>query len=76
MMIRQMLAAGRPPPEFSEIGGPYVRVILFGGPPDPAMFRFIGAVEPRVSGSDILRARGADPPLSAAAGPDFLDRGG
>lgn len=52
MMIRQMLAAGRPPPEFSEIGGPYVRVILFGGPPDPAMFRFIGAVEPRVSGSD------------------------
>lgn len=52
MMIRHMLAAGLPPPAFSEIGGAYVRVSLFGGPPDPAMLRFVASVEPPVSGAD------------------------
>ena len=53
MMIRYMLAAGLPPPDFGEIEGPYVRVSLFGGPPDPAMLHYIGQAEPAVSGSDV-----------------------
>lgn len=53
MMIRYMLAAGLPPPDFGEIDGPYVRVNLFGGPPDPAMLRYINEAEPSISGSDV-----------------------
>ncbi len=53
MMIRYMLAAGLPPPDFGEIAGPYVRVGLLGGPPDPVMLRYIDQAEPGVSGADV-----------------------
>ena len=36
-MVGDMLRVGKPAPVFSEVAGPYVRVVLFGGPPDPAV---------------------------------------
>ena len=48
-MTRDMLAIGRPPPSFSEVDGPYVRVSLMGGEPDMRTVGFIGAVEPQAS---------------------------
>jgi len=45
-MTAVMLALGHPPPEFSEIDGPYVRVTLIGGEPDREWMGFIGALAP------------------------------
>ena len=52
-MIRDMLAIGRPPPEFTEVPGPYVRVGLFGGEPDRVLIGFLDAVEPRRAAEDV-----------------------
>lgn len=52
-MTADMLVIGRPPPAFSEIEGPYVRVTLFGGEPDSAMVGFVDAIEPQPSRSDV-----------------------
>ena len=52
-MTADMLVIGRPPPIFSEIEGPYVRVTLFGGEPDKSMIGFVGAIEPEASRSDV-----------------------
>ena len=52
-MAADMLAIGRPPPAFSEIEGPYVRVTLSGGAPDKAMVGFIDAIEPPSRRSDV-----------------------
>ncbi|MCY4368285.1 MAG: DUF5635 domain-containing protein [bacterium] len=52
-MIRDMLAIGRPAPEFHEIPGPYVRVGLVGGEPDHEMISFLDATEPRASEDDV-----------------------
>ncbi len=45
-MTRDMLAIGRPRPEINEISGPYVRVSLLGGNPDPEMIRLIADIAP------------------------------
>ena len=45
-MVAAMLAIGRPAPVISEVAGPYVRVTLLGGPPDPAVVEFVHALEP------------------------------
>ncbi len=52
-MISDMLAIGRPAPDFQELPGPYVRVSLFGGDPDRRMIGFLDAVEPEASGGDV-----------------------
>ena len=52
-MIADMLAVGQTPPEFQEIAGPYVRVVLVGGDPDPAVIDYIDAVEPAAMRSDV-----------------------
>ena len=52
-MIRDMLAIGRPAPEFYEVPGPYVRVSLVGGDPDHAMIGFLDAMEPKASDEDV-----------------------
>ena len=52
-MIRDMLAIGRPAPEFYEVRGPYVRVTLAGGEPDRAMIGFLDATEPKASDEDV-----------------------
>ena len=45
-MTRDMLAIGRPRPEIYEIAGPYVRVVLLGGEPDPEVVQLIADIEP------------------------------
>jgi ATP-dependent DNA helicase RecG len=45
-VVRDMLAIGRPEPEITEITGPYVRVSLVGGDPDPEVLEFLANVEP------------------------------
>lgn len=45
-MVSDMLAIGRPAPEISEVDGPYVRIGLIGGDPDPQVVSFLGAVQP------------------------------
>ena len=40
-MTADMLSLGHPPPVFSEVDGPYVRVTLIGGEPDREWFHFI-----------------------------------
>ncbi len=65
-MTRDMLAMGRPRPVIEEIAGPYVRVTLLGGEPDPEMVRLVSdIVPPELAGSvdallliDELCARG------------------
>lgn len=52
-MIADMLALGQTPPDFHEIAGPYVRVVLVGGNPDPAVIDFIDAVEPGAMRGDV-----------------------
>ncbi len=52
-MIRDMLAIGRPAPEFYEVQGPYVRVSLAGGEPDHEMISFLDATEPKASYEDV-----------------------
>jgi ATP-dependent DNA helicase RecG len=52
-IIRDMLAIGRPEPEISEITGPYVRVSLVGGDPDPETIEFLATLEPTATSSDI-----------------------
>jgi ATP-dependent DNA helicase RecG len=52
-MVRDMLAVGRPEPEISEIAGPYVRVSLVGGDPDPEIVEFLASLEPTTVASDI-----------------------
>jgi len=46
-MTRDMLAMARPRPQIEEIAGPYVRVTLLGGEPDPAMVRLVSDVSPQ-----------------------------
>ena len=46
-MTRDMLAVGRPRPQIDEIAGPYVRVTLLGGEPDPEMIRLVSDVFPQ-----------------------------
>ncbi len=48
-----MLAIGRPEPEISQITGPYVRVSLVGGTPDPETVEFLATLEPAATASDI-----------------------
>jgi len=52
-MVRDMLAIGRPEPEISEVPGPYVRVSLVGGDPDPQVIEFLASVEPTTAASDV-----------------------
>lgn len=52
-IVRDMLAIGRPEPEISEITGPYVRVSLVGGDPDPETVEFLASLEPPATASDI-----------------------
>jgi len=52
-MVRDMLASGLSPPEFSEVDGPYVRVGLFGGNPDREMIGFLAAIEPPALSGDL-----------------------
>ena len=40
-MVKAMLVVGHLSPVISEIAGPYVRVVLMGGPPDRAVFDFV-----------------------------------
>ena len=54
-MVRDMLAIGRPAPLISEIDGPYVRVVLFGGNPDTSIVALVAALTPaRAGGVDSL----------------------
>ncbi len=55
-MVRDMLATGRPEPEILELAGPYVRVGLSGGDPDPDYVEFLSALRPSgaASGVDVL----------------------
>ena len=52
-MIRDMLAIGRPSPEFYQVAGPYVGVSLIGGDPDPVMIGFLNAIQPAASDADV-----------------------
>ncbi len=52
-MVRDMLAYGLNPPEFSEAYGVYVRVGLFGGNPDREMIDFLAAMEPPTLSGDL-----------------------
>ena len=54
-MTAAMLSLGHPPPVFSEVDGPYVRVTLIGGEPDREWLDFIGMLEPSSQGDlDLL----------------------
>jgi len=53
LIVSQMLAVGRPRPEISEIGGPYVRIGLFGGDPDPKMIDLLSSLKPDAASQDI-----------------------
>jgi ATP-dependent DNA helicase RecG len=53
LMVSEMLALGRPRPEISEIGGPYVRIGLFGGDPDPKMIDVIYSLDPEEASQDV-----------------------
>ncbi|MGH3278328.1 MAG: ATP-binding protein [Trebonia sp.] len=52
-VVRDMLAIGRPEPEISEVPGPYVRVSLVGGDPDPEVIEFLASLEPPTTASDV-----------------------
>ena len=45
-MVGDMLRTGRPAPVFSEVEGPFVRVVLLGGPPDPAVVDLVTDLTP------------------------------
>lgn len=53
LIISSMLAIGLPGPEISEIGGPYVRIGLFGGDPDEAMIDLLSSIQPREASEDV-----------------------
>lgn len=50
-MVRDMLAIGRPAPVIAEVDGPYVRVVLLGGPPDAAVVDLVAALTPASAGN-------------------------
>ena len=50
-MVRDMLAIGRPAPVIAEVDGPYVRVVLLGGPPDTAVVDLVAALTPVWAGN-------------------------
>lgn len=52
-MFRDMLILGLRQPEVSEVEGPYVRLGLIGGAPDPNMLDFIGRLEPESARRDL-----------------------
>ena len=52
-MVSDMLAVGRPAPEISEVDGPYVRIGLIGGDPDPQVVSFLAAVQPSSIAADV-----------------------
>lgn len=52
-VVHDMLAIGRPEPEISEVPGPYVRVSLVGGDPDPEVIEFLASLEPTTAASDV-----------------------
>ena len=53
LIVREMLAMGRPRPEISEIGGPYVRIGLFGGDPDLKTMEVLYSLSPDTASQDI-----------------------
>ena len=53
LIVSEMLAIGRPRPEISEIGGPYVRIGLFGGDPDLEMIDLRYSLHPEGASQDI-----------------------
>lgn len=50
-MVRDMLAIGRPAPVISEVDGPWVRIVLLGGPPDAAIVALMAALTPALATS-------------------------
>lgn len=50
-MVRDMLAIGRPVAVIAEVDGPYVRVVLLGGPPDAAVVDLVAALTPASAGN-------------------------
>ena len=50
-MVRDMLAIGRPAPVISEVDGPWVRIVLLGGPPDAAVVALMAALTPALATS-------------------------
>lgn len=52
-MTRDMLAMGRPRPQIAEVAGPYVRVTLLGGEPDPEMVRLVSDLLPQEMASSV-----------------------
>lgn len=52
-MVRDMLAVGRPDPEITELPGPYVRVGLIGGQPDPGILALLDAASPPTLAADV-----------------------
>ena len=50
-MVRDMLAIGRPAPVIAEVDGPYVRVVLLGGPPDAAVVELVAGLTPAWAGN-------------------------
>jgi ATP-dependent DNA helicase RecG len=73
-MVRDMLALGHREPEITEIAGPWVRVGLIGGDPDPIVVDLLADIEPDTTNADldalillqILRRRGWVDVASAA----------
>ncbi len=53
LIVSEMLAMGSPRPEISEIGGPYVRIGLFGGNPDLKMIGFLNSLSPDNASQDV-----------------------
>lgn len=52
-MVRDMLAVGLPAPAIDEIDGPWVRVSLIGGDPDPEIVGLMASLEPSSAAEDI-----------------------
>ena len=53
LIVREMLAMGRPRPEISEVGGPYVRIGMFGGDPDLKTMEVLYSLSPDTASGDI-----------------------
>lgn len=52
-MVRDMLVVGREGPIIEELHGPFVRISLLGGDPDPAIFALLAAMTPPGLGRDV-----------------------
>ncbi|MFO7903726.1 MAG: putative DNA binding domain-containing protein [Pirellulaceae bacterium] len=52
-MVIDMLSRGHRDPEIREVPGPYVRVSLVGGSPDPEMIRLLASVSPTALSHDV-----------------------